>query len=147
MADDPEPPSRKGPGKTLWVNPKDEFGNLADPIFVEAAFEILEELLQYRAAELQDESRALELIEKAVHAASRSRKGQNIRDAAAYLFRVLRGSRAEADGRKARADRTLGVPRAIGGSASPRGRRGNRDEAERALSTHQSNSKGVKNAT
>src|SRR6266404_5211845 len=89
MADDPEPPSRKGPGKTLWVNPKDEFGNLADPIFVEAAFEILEELLQYRAAELQDESRALELIEKAVHAASRSRKGQNIRDAAAYLFRVF----------------------------------------------------------
>jgi RNA polymerase sigma factor (sigma-70 family) len=59
-------------------------------VFLQAAGQIGLDFLLYRGAELKDESRALELAEKAVHQASRARKSRPVEDPVAYLFRTFR---------------------------------------------------------
>jgi len=78
------------PGEILWISPVDEHDVPVDPVFLQAAGQIGLDFLLYRAAELNDESRALELAEKAVHQASRARKPRPVEDPVAYLFRAFR---------------------------------------------------------
>jgi hypothetical protein len=68
----------------LWISPVDEYNAPVDPRFLEAANLIGLGFLLYRAAELNDESRARELAEKAVHQASRARTSRPIEDPVAY---------------------------------------------------------------
>ena len=89
MATGPEPRRRKGPGISLWVNPVDDENKPADPVFMEAVLQHGEAFISYRARELQDESLARQLIERAVHAASRARNGNSVRDPLAYVFRTF----------------------------------------------------------
>jgi DNA-directed RNA polymerase specialized sigma24 family protein len=90
MTEGPEPPSRKGPGVALWVNPVDDENQPVDPVFINAATARGESFIAYRARELQDESLAKELLEKAVHSASRARRGKPVRDPLAYVFRIFK---------------------------------------------------------
>lgn len=73
----------------LWISPFDEHQAPIDPVFLEAAADIGTDFFLYRAAALQDDSRALELAERAVHCASRARKLRPIEDPVAYLFRIF----------------------------------------------------------
>ena len=61
------------PREILWISPVDEHNAPVDPVFLQAAGQIGLDFLLYRAAELNDEPRALELAEKAVHQTSRAR--------------------------------------------------------------------------
>ena len=78
------------PREILWISPVDEHDVPVDPVFLQAAGQIGLDFLLYRAAELNDESRAMELAEKAVHQASRARKARPVEDPVAYLFRAFR---------------------------------------------------------
>ena len=78
------------PREILWISPVDEHNAPVDPVFLQAAGQIGLDFLLYRAAELNDESRALELAEKAVHQVSRARKPRPVEDPVAYLFRAFR---------------------------------------------------------
>jgi DNA-directed RNA polymerase specialized sigma24 family protein len=73
----------------LWVSPVDEKNQPADPVFVEAAYRIGGGFLFYRARELNDDGRAIELVERAVHLASRARKSRPVAEPQAYLFRTF----------------------------------------------------------
>jgi DNA-directed RNA polymerase specialized sigma24 family protein len=73
----------------LWVSPIDEKNQPVDPAFVEAAYRIGGGFLFYRARELNDDGRAIELVERAVHLASRARKSRPVHEPAAYLFRTF----------------------------------------------------------
>lgn len=73
----------------LWVSPIDENNQPADPAFVDAAYRIGSGFLLYRARELNDDGRAIELVERAVHLASRARKARPVNEPAAYLFRTF----------------------------------------------------------
>jgi DNA-directed RNA polymerase specialized sigma24 family protein len=74
---------------SLWVSPVDPDGNRVDPQFIDAAYAKAEDLLRYRAHDLRDDALRQELIEKAVHRASRAKKRDPVRDYAAYLFSVF----------------------------------------------------------
>ena len=73
----------------LWVSPVDEKNQPADPVFIEAAYRIGGGFLFYRARELNDDGRAIELVERAVHLASRARKSRPVAEPQAYLFRTF----------------------------------------------------------
>lgn len=77
------------PRLALWVSPVDEYAAPVDSLFLEAAEKIGGDFFHYRARELNDGSRALELAERAVHKASRARKSRPVEDAVAYLFRTF----------------------------------------------------------
>jgi DNA-directed RNA polymerase specialized sigma24 family protein len=77
------------PKQFLWVSPVDEKNQPVDPVFVEAAYRIGGGFLFYRARELNDDGRAIELVERAVHLASRARKSRPVDQPAAYLFRTF----------------------------------------------------------
>jgi DNA-directed RNA polymerase specialized sigma24 family protein len=77
------------PRLVLWVSPVDDQATPVDPAFLEAAERIGGDFFHYRARELNDGSRALELAEKAVHKASRARKSRPVEDPVAYLFRTF----------------------------------------------------------
>lgn len=72
----------------LWVSPVDEKNQPADPVFIEAAYQIGGGFFFYRARELNDDGRAIELVERAVHLASRARKSRPVAEPQAYLFRT-----------------------------------------------------------
>jgi DNA-directed RNA polymerase specialized sigma24 family protein len=67
----------------------DDQATPVDPVFLAAAERIGTDFFCYRARELNDESRALELAERAVHKASRARKSRPVEDPVAYLFRAF----------------------------------------------------------
>lgn len=77
------------PKSFLWVSPVDEKNQPADPVFIEAAYRIGGGFLFYRARELNDDGRAIELVERAVHLASRARKSRPVAEPRAYLFRTF----------------------------------------------------------
>ena len=77
------------PRLVLWVSPVDDQAIPVDPAFLEAAERIGGDFFLYRARELNDGSRALELAERAVHKASRARKSRQVEDHVAYLFRTF----------------------------------------------------------
>jgi len=60
-----------------------------DPVFLAAAERIGADFFCYRARELNDDSRAMELAERAVHKASRARKSRPVEDPVAYLLRTF----------------------------------------------------------
>ena len=73
----------------LWISRTDARGVPVDPRLVEAAYAKIDDLFRFRWSEFQDEARRLELIEAAVHRASRARKRSPVSDPAAYLFRTF----------------------------------------------------------
>ena len=73
----------------LWVSPVDGQGLPADPMFLEAAESIGSDFVRYRARDVNDPSRSLELAERAVYLASRAKKKHPVEDAVAYLFRTF----------------------------------------------------------
>ena len=73
----------------LWINPIDAIGSRVDQQFIDAAHLKAQDLMRYRAHELRDEAVRLDLIEAAVHRASRARKREPVRDFGAYLFSVF----------------------------------------------------------
>ncbi len=77
------------PRLVLWVSPVDDQNIPVDPMFLAAAERIGTDFFFYRARELNDGSRALELAERAVHKASRARKPRPVEDPVAYLFRTF----------------------------------------------------------
>jgi RNA polymerase sigma factor (sigma-70 family) len=77
------------PRLVLGVNPVDDQAIPVDPVFLAAAERIGADFFCYRARELNDGSRALELAERAVHKASRARKSRPVEDPVAYLFRTF----------------------------------------------------------
>lgn len=81
--------SGSGPSLLLWVSPVDLHGVQADPMFLRAAERIGGDFLTYRARDINDPSRAMELADKAVHLASRARKKRPVEDAVRYLFRTF----------------------------------------------------------
>lgn len=83
------PPRGSGPSFLLWVSPVDLHGVPADPMFLRAAERIGCDFLSYRARDINDPSRSLELAERAVHLASRARKKRPVEDAVRYLFRTF----------------------------------------------------------
>ncbi len=78
-----------GPRLLLWVSPVDDRGCAVDPAFLRAAEDIGGDFFLYRAREINDPSRAMELAERAVHLASRAKKKRPVQDAVAYLFRTF----------------------------------------------------------
>ncbi|MDX2181148.1 MAG: sigma-70 family RNA polymerase sigma factor [Bryobacteraceae bacterium] len=78
-----------GPRELLWVSPIDDRGNSVDLAFLEAAERIGADFFLYRAREMNDPSRMLELAERAVHCASRAKKKRPVDDVVAYLFRTF----------------------------------------------------------
>jgi RNA polymerase sigma factor (sigma-70 family) len=83
------PGSAHDPQFVLWVSPLDDRKVPVDPVFIDAAACIGRGFLRYRARELNDESRALELAERAVHLCSRANKRKPVDDPVAYLFRTF----------------------------------------------------------
>ncbi len=77
------------PRLVLWVSPVDDQAMPVDPVFLAAAERIGADFFCYRAREMNDDSRALELAERAVHKASRARKSRPVEDPVAYLFRTF----------------------------------------------------------
>ncbi len=85
-------PLLNGPSSStlvLWVSPIDERNCVVDPVFVQAAERIGVSFFLHRARDLHDASRVLELVEKAVHQASRAKKSRPVEDPAGYLFRTF----------------------------------------------------------
>jgi len=82
-------PHASSPASNLWISPVDERGGAVDPVFLEAAERIGGDFFLYRAREMNDPSRALELAERAVHCASRAKKKRPVEDVVAYLFRTF----------------------------------------------------------
>lgn len=76
--------------RSVWISERDDQGRPADPRFVEAAYSLAGTLLQYRRNELRDESRAMQLLEEAVHSASNSAHREPVTNFAAYLARRFR---------------------------------------------------------
>jgi RNA polymerase sigma factor (sigma-70 family) len=110
--------SRRGatdPRLELWISPVDERNLPVDPVFVQAADRVGVDFFLYRARELNDESLALELAEKAVHRASRANRCGPLRDAAAYLARTF-SNLVDHELERARrfTDLSEGVMRAVG---------------------------------
>jgi RNA polymerase sigma factor (sigma-70 family) len=99
----------------LWISPVDERNLPVDPVFVQAADQVGVDFFLYRARELNDESLALELAERAVHRASRAKRCGPLRDAAAYLARTF-SNLVDHELERARrfTDLTEGVMRAVG---------------------------------
>lgn len=81
--------SGSGPSTSLWVSPVDLHGVLADPMFLRAAEQIGGDFLTYRARDINDPSRVMELADRAVHLASRAQKKRPVEDAVRYLFRTF----------------------------------------------------------
>ncbi len=81
----PHPRSDRDP--CVWISEHDDQGRRADPRFLEAAYSLAGTLLQYRRNELQDESRAMQLLEEAVHSASNSEHKEPVTNFSAYLVR------------------------------------------------------------
>jgi len=81
--------SNSDPRFLLWVSPVDSNGTSADPMFLQAAEAIGGDFVQYRAHDVNDPSRSLELAERAVHLASRAKKKRPVEDAVRYLFRTF----------------------------------------------------------
>jgi DNA-directed RNA polymerase specialized sigma24 family protein len=79
-------PGSPDPRTVLWISPVDDEKIPADPVFLDAAQRIGIDFFLYRARELNDPSRTSELIERAVHCASRAQKKQPVRDPAGYLW-------------------------------------------------------------
>jgi RNA polymerase sigma factor (sigma-70 family) len=77
------------PKLVLWVSPIDDHHTPVDPDFLQAAGHIGLDFFLYRARELNDDSRAMELVESAVHRASRARKSRPVENPVAYLFRTF----------------------------------------------------------
>lgn len=73
--------------REVWISQHDEHGRVADPKFLAAAYALADRLLTYRQRELRDMSRASELLEDAVHSASRSHHEEPVRNFAGYLVR------------------------------------------------------------
>ena len=73
--------------RSVWISEHDDQGRPADPRFVEAAYSLAGTLLQYRRNELRDESRAMQLLEEAVHSASNSEHRAPVTNFSAYLVR------------------------------------------------------------
>jgi DNA-directed RNA polymerase specialized sigma24 family protein len=110
--------SRRGttdPRLKLWISPVDERNSPVDPVFLQAADRVGVEFFLYRARQLNDESLALELAEKAVHRASRAKRCGPLRDAAAYLARTF-ANLVDHELERARrfTDLSEGVMRAVG---------------------------------
>ncbi len=118
------------PRLVLWVSPVDDQATPVDPAFLQAAERIGGDFFLYRARELNDGSRALELAEKAVHKASRARKSRPVEDPVAYLFRTFTNM-VDADLERSRRFLSLSddVMRAVG----RRDRTGPQREMERSL--------------
>lgn len=81
--------SNSDPRFLLWVSPVDSTGTSADPMFLQAAEAIGGDFVQYRAHDVNDPSRSLELAERAVYLASRAKKKRPVEDAVRYLFRTF----------------------------------------------------------
>jgi len=77
------------PKVILWISPIDDRNAPVDPVFLDAAQRIGSGFFRYRAGELDDNSRLLELIEKAVHRSSRARSSRPVDNPVAYLFRTF----------------------------------------------------------
>jgi DNA-directed RNA polymerase specialized sigma24 family protein len=110
--------SRRGstdPRLELWISPVDDRNLPVDPVFVQAADRVGIDFFLYRARELNDESLALELAERAVHRASRAKRCGPLRDAAAYLARTF-SNLVDHELERARrfTDLSEGVMRAVG---------------------------------
>lgn len=73
----------------LWVSPVDTQGAAVDPVFLDAAHSIGIKSFLYRARNLNDASRTLELVEQAVHKASHAHKLRSVEKPAAYLLRTF----------------------------------------------------------
>ncbi|MCE5306098.1 MAG: hypothetical protein LLG20_00495 [Acidobacteriales bacterium] len=118
------------PRLVLWVSPVDDQATPVDPAFLQAAERIGGDFFLYRARELNDGSRALELAEKAVHKASRARKSRPVEDPVAYLFRTFTNM-VDAELERSRRFRSLSddVMRAVG----RRDRTGSQREVDRSL--------------
>ena len=99
----------------LWISPVDERNLPVDPVFIEAANHVGVNFFLYRARELNDDSLALELAERAVHRASRAKRCGPLRDPAAYLARTF-SNLVDYELERARrfTDLTEGVMRAVG---------------------------------
>jgi DNA-directed RNA polymerase specialized sigma24 family protein len=74
---------------SIWVNPVDAKGTSVDERFIDAAYDKADDLMRYRANELRDEALRLNLIERAVHRASRAKKREPVRDFAGYVYSVF----------------------------------------------------------
>jgi DNA-directed RNA polymerase specialized sigma24 family protein len=74
---------------SLWINPVDKTGKSVDQKFIDAAKLKAPDLMRYRARELRDGAVRLNLIEAAVHRASRARKREPVHDFGAYIFTVF----------------------------------------------------------
>jgi DNA-directed RNA polymerase specialized sigma24 family protein len=79
-------PNRPDPHAFLWISPVDDENVPVDPVFLDAAYQIGIDFFLYRARELNDPARIPELVERAVHSASRARKRQPVRDPLGYLW-------------------------------------------------------------
>lgn len=103
------------PRLELWISPVDDRNLPVDPVFVQAADHVGIAFFLYRARELNDESLALELVERAVHRASRAKRCGPLRDAAAYLARTF-SNLVDHELERARrfTDLSEGVMRAVG---------------------------------
>jgi DNA-directed RNA polymerase specialized sigma24 family protein len=73
--------------KEVWIAERDEHGRTADARFIQAGYVLAKRLLYYRNRELRDTSRAAEILEAAVHSASRSEHEEPVKNFAAYLVR------------------------------------------------------------
>jgi DNA-directed RNA polymerase specialized sigma24 family protein len=119
MNDDELP--RKGVGRAsaivpLWISAVDERNMPVDPVFLEAAYQIAGDFLTYRQRDLNDESLALQLAEKAVHKASRALQRGRIEKPVAYLFRTFTSL---VDRAIRRSKRQRPLSEAIGATADP----------------------------
>jgi RNA polymerase sigma factor (sigma-70 family) len=77
--------------ESVWIAEQDQHGRPADPRFVKAAYALADRLLSYRHSELRDPSRAADLLEKAVHAASHADHREPVENFAGYLVRRFTG--------------------------------------------------------
>lgn len=118
------------PRLVLWVSPVDDQAAPVDSVFLEAAEKIGGDFFLYRARELNDGSRALELAERAVHKASRARKARPVEDHVAYLFRTFTNM---VDEELERSRRFVSLSDDIMLAVARRDRRGPQREIDRSL--------------
>jgi DNA-directed RNA polymerase specialized sigma24 family protein len=118
------------PRLVLWVSPVDDQAAPVDPVFLEAAERIGRDFFLYRARELNDGSRALELAERAVHKASRARKSRPVEDPVAYLFRTFTNM---VDAELERSRRFLSLSDDVMRAVGRRDRTGPQREIDRSL--------------
>lgn len=73
----------------LWVSPVGRDGEPVDPVFLDAAHRVGVHYFLHRARRLNDPSRTIELVERAVHTASRACRTHSVSNPTAYLLRTF----------------------------------------------------------